>query len=355
MKILKKNKIVKNLVITALILLSVYLLGQMEYFYVHVGKVLTIIIIPSIFSGFFYYLLRPFVRFLDKKNVHRNISVIVVLIGVVLIIGLTMILSGSMIVEEFGKFISNFMDQLDTLQIKAEELLNSDSIFGKYSVNDIVERLIAYFEGGNFSIGELTSGWYSNVSELFTIVILIPVIVFFLLKDDRFFYDNLIKFVPEKQRGRVRVISREIDKILSIYFVSQLILAVILGIMTYIGYLLIGLPNALSLALILMFLSVIPFIGPIVAVIPAALIALTTGYEMVLKLLFVIIITQTIDGNLVRPKVMGDRLNIHPLIVIILVIVGISLFGFIGAFFAIPFYGIVRVVFKNIYQPKSQL
>jgi predicted PurR-regulated permease PerM len=290
---------------------------------------------------------------LDKKGIHRNISVVLVLAGVVILLGLIVLLGGSMIKEEFANFFDNFTVQLDNLQKQAEDLLSGNSILGQYSLNDIFERLMTYIEAGSFRISEFTSGWYSNLSDFVTILILIPVLLFFLLKDDYLFYDNAIKMIPENKRDRIERVLSNIDNILSIYFTSQLILAIILGIMTYIGYLLIGLPNALSLGLILMFMAVIPFIGPVFAAIPAVLIALTSGYEMVFKLFLVIGITQVIDGNLSRPNVMGTRLHIHPLIVIISVIIGMSLFGFIGAFFAIPFYTISREIVLEILEDKE--
>ncbi len=344
----KSDKLLRRLTIIALILISVYLLGKMDYFYMPLGRILTIILSPIVFAGFFYYILRPLVRYLVGKGVHKNISVIIVLVGIILVLGLIVILGGNMISEEFSNFFDNFYKQLNTLQAEAEKLLSSDKIIGDYSVSDIFERMMAYLEAGSFRISELTVGWYSNISDFITILILIPVLLFFLLKDDYYFYDNLIKLIPGEKRNRVEKVLSEIDHILSVYFVSQLILAIILGIMTYIGYLLIGLSNALSLALILMFMAVIPFIGPVFAAIPAGLIAFTSGFGMVLKLLLVIAATQAIDGNLVRPNVMGSRLNIHPIIVIVSVIIGMSLFGFIGAFFAIPFYGISRAIITEI-------
>lgn len=344
----KSDKLLRRLTIIALVLISIYLLGRMDYFYIPLGRILTIILFPIVFAGFFYYILRPFVRFLDKKGVHRNISVILVLVGAVAILSAIIVLGGNVISQEFSNFIDNFLAQLETLQEEAEKILSSDQIIGDYSVDDIFERIISYIEAGSFKITELTSGWYSNVSDFITILILVPVLLFFLLKDDYYFYDNFMKLIPQGERVRVEKASAEIDHILSVYFTSQLILAIILGIMTYIGYLIIGLSNALSLALILMFMAVIPFIGPIFAAIPAVLIAFTSGYEMVFKLFLVIAMTQVIDGNLMRPNVMGARLNIHPIIVIMTVIIGMSLFGFVGAFFAIPLYGISRAIITEI-------
>jgi predicted PurR-regulated permease PerM len=352
---LKNDKLIRNLVIVIAILIILFLLGQMEYIYVPLSRVLTIIISPVIFASFFYYLFRPFVRMFDRKNVSRRISVVVVLVGFIAILGLISYFGGSMIVDEFSNFIETFSKQLETLHEKAEDIINSNNILGNYSIDDIFDMIIGALEDGFFKLGEFTSGWYSNIADFGTIFILIPILLFFMLKDDIFLYENVLKLLSKEQREKLEKVLSEIDEVLSIYFTSQLIVAFIYGIVTYIGYLIIGLPSALSLAIIAMFLSIIPFLGPILAAIPAFLIALTSGVPMVIKLIIVIAVSQLIDGNVARPNVMGTRLHIHPMIVIVAVILGISMFGFLGAFFAIPVYGVIRVIVKNILIDKGRI
>ncbi len=351
---LKQDKLIRNLIIIISILIILYLAGNMEYIYIPLLRILTIIISPIIFASFFYYLFRPFVRLFDKKNVSRRVSVIIVLVGFVAILSLISYFGGSMISEEFSSFVENLSEQLQLLHERAENLVSSDSWLGSYSLDDIVDRLIGALESGFFRIGEFTSGWYSNIADFVTIIILIPIILFFLLKDDTYFYETALNWVPEKRKERVAGVLSQIDEVLSIYFTSQLIVAFIYGVVTYIGYLIIGLPSALSLAIIAMVLSVIPLVGPILAAIPALLIALTYGLQMVIKLFIVIAVSQLIDGNLAKPNVMGTRLHIHPMIVITAVIFGISMFGFVGAFFAIPVYGVARIVLKNILDNKRE-
>ena len=102
-----------------------------------------------------------------------------------------------------------------------------------------------------------------------------------------------------------------------------------------------------------MFLSIIPLIGPFIGILPAIFIGWTVGPLMILKVLLVLVITQQLEGNVVRPKVMGKRLNIHPIVIIFLVIIAVTLYGFIGAFFAIPLYGVLRIIIKNLIKARK--
>jgi predicted PurR-regulated permease PerM len=119
-------------------------------------------------------------------------------------------------------------------------------------------------------------------------------------------------------------------------------------VLTYIGYLIIGLPNALFLSIFSMIFSIIPFLGPLVGILPAIFIGWTVDLFMIAKVIIVLAITQQLEGNVVRPKIMGTRLEIHPLAIIFLVIIAVTQFGFMGAFFVIPLYAVARIVIRNI-------
>ncbi|MFW6310732.1 MAG: AI-2E family transporter, partial [Nanoarchaeota archaeon] len=151
-------------------------------------------------------------------------------------------------------------------------------------------------------------------------------------------------------RQLINKVAQNIDDTLSRYIGGQIIVALILGILTLIGYLIIGLPNVFILSLFATILSFIPFIGPILGVIPAILIALTTSLIMVLKVLIVMVIVQQLEGNVIQPMIQGKRLNIHNLIIIFMVTIFIIVFGFLGSLFAVPFYASMRELVRNLKQ-----
>src|SRR5699024_12118745 len=125
------------------------------------------------------------------------------------------------------------------------------------------------------------------------------------------------------------------------------------GILLFIGYLIIGLKYSLTLALFAMLMNVIPFLGPFIAVIPALIVGLFQSPIMVVWVAIVTLIAQQIESNLISPNVMGRVLNLHPLTVITVILAAGSIAGFIGILFAVPFYTIIKTVvvhFYNTYQ-----
>lgn len=93
--------------------------------------------------------------------------------------------------------------------------------------------------------------------------------------------------------------------------------------------------------------TVIPFLGPILGIIPAILLGLTINLNMVLKIIIASIIVQQLEENLVTPNIMSNKLNLHPLTVIIVILISLSVFGILGAFIAVPLYTSLIIIFRN--------
>lgn len=348
-----QNKYFKLTVWALLIALLLYLLSQLTFILNPIGTVLTIVLLPILIASLFYYILRPLVRFLVSKNVHKTIASLGVLLVLAGLIVFLVIYAGGTIQEEFSSFYETLIEYVQQAQEKAKELMEQDE-FWIFSLEDIESRLTNSAEMVFGVLGENLFGWIGNITTFTTILILIPVVVFFLLKDEKHFYDKTISLISPENQIRTIAMLKDMDNALSMYFVGQLIVAFFLGVLTYVGYLIIGLPNSLFLATFTMFTSIIPFLGPLLGILPAIFIAWTVDLFMVAKVIIVLAVTQQLEGNVVRPQIMGNRLEIHPLLIIFLVIISITLYGFIGAFFAIPFYAILRIIVRNVLQNRKQ-
>ncbi|HCX64542.1 MAG TPA: AI-2E family transporter [Eubacteriaceae bacterium] len=349
----KRNKYFQITLPILITLLIIFLLGQMDYLISPVGTILTIVITPMIFAALFYYMLRPVIRFLTKRNVPKTLSVAgVFIIGIGLLV-LFVIYGGSFMQKELSSFYDNISGQFQRMISVAQEYISEDEIW-IFSIEELQGRLASAAQIGFEQIGENLSGWVSTITNFGTILVLIPIVSFFLLKDDEVFYQNLMKVLPKKHKETTKELAKEIDNTLSVYITGQMIVAFFLGIVTYIGYLIIGLPNALILAIFSMITSIIPFIGPAIGVLPAILIGFTVDLFMVVKVFIVLAVSQQLEGNLIRPNVMGSRLRIHPLVIIFIILIAILLYGFIGAFIAIPVYAVIRVLVKHFWEKRRE-
>ncbi|WP_192930164.1 AI-2E family transporter [Alkaliphilus pronyensis] len=343
-----EGKLIKHLINILLVLLIIFLLGQIDFILIPLGNILFLTLLPIVFGGLFYYILRPLVAFLVGRKVNKTAAVVIVLLGLIVAFSILIVYGSGSIREEFSYFYVTFSEQLEDISESTKDILDQEN-YWIFSVKDLESKIINASEIGLEKLGESMTGWISIIANVGTVIVLIPIVIFFLLKDDELFYNYLLKLIPKKHKETVTTLFKDIDQVLSIYITGQLIVALFLGILTYIGYLIIGLPNALILAIFSMITSIIPFLGPFLGVLPAIIIGGTVSFFMIIKVLIVLIVTQQLEGSLVRPNIVGNRLQIHPLVVIFLVIIAIALYGFIGAFLVIPIYGVIRVIIRHFY------
>jgi len=331
-----------------LILVILLLLEQLNGLKTTIVTLSSIIIIPILFSSFLYYLLRPIVRLFDSKIKNRTISIFITFVLLFALVLIIVISGGAIVVEQSKKIASIFLtDYEKTLQQLSLQIMEQSKKFPAINTLDIEKTLISLSKEmlsklENFDYVKLLS----SLSNIGTIFILIPFMLFFFLKDDAKIYQNITALINPKKRKSFEKMSSEIDKSLGDYIISQLIVAMFLGFFMFIGYLIIGMPNAIILSIIGIAASLIPIIGTIIGLLPAVFIALTLGLPMIIKTAVVLIAAQILEGNLARPLIQGNKLEIHPVIVALVVVISIFTFGALGALFAVPFYIIIRIFLK---------
>lgn len=334
-----------------LILVILFLLGQVEYIIDPILSVVSLLIVPILIGAFLYYLLRPMVRFLTKYIRYKNLSILITFLVIIGLIVLIIYFGGSIIQTQTHDLIKNYSNYYELARNTINNTFQDNDRISMYLTEfKIQQRLTSLVENIFSTIKNNISGFFSTVTNIGTKLILIPFVLFYLLKDDQLLYQKGVNLIPTGRKEKAVRLLKNIDYTLSRYISGQLIVALILGLLTYIGYLVIGLQNSLILALIATITSFIPFIGAILGIIPAIFIALGTDLLLVLKVLIVMIIVQQLEGNLISPKIQGNRMEIHPLIVIFIVLTFIIVFGYLGALFAVPTYAVVRVILGDLYR-----
>ena len=339
-----------------LVLIIIFLMGQVPYIMAPLSTVLSILITPLLLGGFFYYLLRPIAKFFTEKFNNKTLSVILTCLLVITFIIVVIYFGGSIIHNQIKELISYFSSNYELTYQNTKEnfnqLINASNgrldFLTKFNfrkrITSFAQQILDKLSNHNFM------GVFSSLTNLGTIIVLIPFVIFYFLKDDQKIYQNLLAIITKfskKSTEDIEELLIKIDKVLADYIGSQLVVAIILGIITFIGYLVIGLPNAFTLALITMVTSLIPILGPTLGILPALFIAITINFLMVVKVIAVLSVAQYLEGNLVRPLVQGGKLDIHPLIVLFIVLISVLLFGVLGALFAVPTYAVARVLVQN--------
>lgn len=183
-------------------------------------------------------------------------------------------------------------------------------------------------------------------------LVLIPVVAFYLLRD----WDDLVARVhgllPRRMEAKVSLIARESDQVLGAFFRGQLLVMLVLAIVYSVGLSLVGLDLAVLIGLLAGLVSFVPYLGFIVGIVVAGL-AAVVQYQELMPLLYVAIvfgIGQLLEGMLLTPMLVGDRIGLHPVAVMFAVLAGGQLFGFLGVLMALPVAAVIAVILRHLHE-----
>ena len=237
-----------------------------------------------------------------------------------------------------------------------EQIIGEDGLDGFLTSSELDVVGIA----SNF-LGSLTGPAFEVLGGAINIVFnlsFLLIIMFYMMRDGDKFIDHMVKLTPSSYQGDARRLLYELSHVWNAYLRGQLVLSLAVGTAVYISALLLGLPSAPILGLLAGFLEFIPNLGPFLAVVPAALIALvsqSTTLPFLSGLPYALIVIaiwtgiQQVESIYLVPRVMGGSLDLHPVVVIIAVLAGAGTAGALGVILAAPFTATARVFGQYFY------
>ena len=160
----------------------------------------------------------------------------------------------------------------------------------------------------------------------------------------------ILRIFPPFMRERIGEVLHDMDKQISSYVQGQILVSFCIGVMVTIGFLIIKMPYALLLGFLAMITSVVPYLGPAIAVTPAAIIAIVHSPWLLVKLIIVWTVVQLIEGKFISPQIMGKSLSIHPITIIFVLLTSGALFGVPGVVLGIPGYALIKVLITHLYR-----
>ncbi|MFD1032201.1 AI-2E family transporter [Metaplanococcus flavidus] len=329
-----------------LILIIVFFLGKIDYALWPFKVIITTLFAPILIGGLFYYLLRPFVQLLSRY-VPKLAGITIVFTVIAIILSSAFYFFGPTVQTQVESFLELAPEKVEEVTEESESAMASFEFMGIEGW-EIRSRVVSYFQSASDGLIDNIASILSALMNIAVVIIVVPFILFFLLKDDEKLIPHITKYLPEEHKPEGRKLLKDLDTTLASYIIGQALVAMTVGILMYLGYLIIGLDYAFTLAIFAMFLIIIPFLGPIIGVIPAIFVALVSGEPfMAIKVIIVLVVVQQLEGNLVTPNIMGNRLNIHPLTIILLLMIAAALYGFIGLLIAIPLYAVLKTLIHN--------
>lgn len=193
-------------------------------------------------------------------------------------------------------------------------------------------------------IGELST----VVVQLFRTVV-IPIMTVYLIFDFERVNASIRRAVPPRHRQGFDAFVTRLDVAAGAYIKAQLLLATVVGFTIWAGLALFGMPMALALGFIAGVGNLIPFFGPILAGIPALLVALSQGFGYALLIGLFLFAVQQFDGNFLTPLVFSRATRVHPLVVILAILIGFTFLGLLGAILAVPTAAFLRQLYRDVY------
>lgn len=349
------NRFVLFLLVLLLIGLNIFVLTKISFVFKPLIVLLKTVLVPILLTGAIYYLLNPLVNWLERKKIPRAYTIValyLLIVGIVTIIIISVI---PLVQEQVTGLIQNFPKYSYEVQLQFEALIGSD-FYHQFQestgfnltglAQTLSERASSILQNAFSSIG----GFLGAVVDIVLTVVTVPFILFYLLKDGKKLPQYILRFVPVKLREQTHRVMTEANGQISSYIRGQIIVSFCIGVLLYFGFLIIGLDYSLVLAIIASFTSIVPYLGPAIAITPALIIAIVTSPFMLLKLIIVWTVVQLVEGKFISPQIMGKTLRIHPITIIFVILTAGNLFGVLGVILAVPGYAVLKVICTHLFQ-----
>lgn len=334
-----------------MVLTIILLLSKVSFIFVPVVTLVNILIVPVMLSGFLYYLLRPIVQFLERRRWNRMLSILTIYVLFAGVVTIFLIVVWPPLQRQVTEFVGNVPLLIRELQAQFNELRESRlfSMFNEENAqisDKITEFINSVIEAATKSISHVVT----FLNDFFIVVGTVPILLYYMLKQDDRVAPALTRMLPKRFRRDGQQVIHEIDGGLKGFIAGRMISAVLLAIMGFLGFWLIGLPYPLLLAIVGALFNFIPYFGPFLGAIPCVIVAFTESTSMVVWVIVIVVVSQQIEGNLISPYIYGKTINIHPLTTIVLLLIAGDFAGILGMILAIPVYMAAKIIVVRAYQ-----
>lgn len=344
---MKDNRVTKFFVLSILLLLSLF-----GIFYLSRQ-----IITPFIISGLICYLLSPVINKITLLGVRRWVAVSFLTISIVMIFLFIVTSLVPVIKTEVTTLKENYPKYEIFVKEQCDNIAEKIPFLQKYTdtiTNSTEKSKKEFVDLATSKIGALSKHITSVVSAI-TVIILIPIITFFMLLGADKFKDAVIQILPAKYIEMFLSLIYEINFVLGGYIRGQIIEVFFIGIATSLVLICFNIKYALIIGIVSGLFNVIPYLGPAVAMVSGVLAAAIEykSLTLVLEVFIVLEIIQQIDGHVVQPLIVGKNVNLGPVTMIFALLFGANVGGILGMVIAVPAFAILKnmfIMFANKYR-----
>ncbi|RJX27979.1 MAG: AI-2E family transporter [Dethiobacter sp.] len=307
-----------------------------------------IIIFPLLLAIVVTYLLCPVVDYLERQRLSRSAAIGIIYLffaALFLLICLNVVPS---LIEELQQLVSLLPEYTEKFLLFVTQLGKD---FQSFNLPEGIQNAL------NENIRQLQSALTINLEKLSQLLmvlfrqtfalLLVPLFAFYILRDNTLIKRRFLQLFPLPSRYIMEDTLQEIDRTLGAYLRGIFIISLSVGVMMYLGLLILGVEFALFFGIINALTNVIPYFGPLIGAVPVLLVTLLHSSELFWRTLLLIVIVQQIESQFIAPQVLGRSLGFHPLTVIIALLLGGIYMGFFGLIVIVPLAAILRIIFRH--------
>jgi sporulation integral membrane protein YtvI len=313
---------------------------------------------PFIFAFFIAYILNPWVNFFQRRRLSRNLSVFIVFTIVTLIIVLSIWILVPQMIRETADVRAKLPQYIQVIRLKLlpwvqnylQQHPDINAYMQDYYEKALKPKLPVLFAPVLHFLGTMFSGFVNFIVEMLN-VLLVPVLAFYMLSDFPLIKQHFMNMIPPRHQERVRAKIGEVDSAMGQYLRGQLTVSLCLAVIYIIGLLILRVPLAVPIGLFSGLANLVPYLGFILGISLSFLFSFVDNQQWQ-RLVFIVIVyafAQLMEGTIIGPKVVGKRTGLHPVVIMMALVIGGTLFGFMGMVLAVPFVAVASVFVKSAY------
>jgi len=319
-----------------------------------IGLVIRVTVVPLLISMALSYLLQPVVAFFDSRGLKRWQSTITTMLLAIVVIVLLALFALPRIGTQLAATAQKMPAAVSKVASKVKPVLDrlhnlNPTLYEKtqYELDEVlkdpgtvVEPIVGWVKGGLLRIIDVTA----SVLDL----ILIPFFVYYILNEGGRWSQEAGLIIPPRHRASVRNLFDQVNVVASNFVRGQMTVYCVMSLLYILGFLVLGVPLAFTLGILSGFGHLVPYVGTLVAAIITLLVTLVDKPDpwRFFALVGVFIVVQSLEGFLLTPRILGEKLEMHPFLVIVGILIGGSLFGIPGIILATPTIAVSRVFLR---------
>lgn len=294
------------------------------------------------------YFLNPLVKSVKNKfkisDTLAILAVFLVVILIFLILGFTVF---PKTVSDVKNLIMKFPEYYKQTLESINEFLGQYEVFKNINLdnNFIANNLSKIYSKQKANAANLIVSLAKNVMSFMFSLVLTPIFTFYFLKDKDDIREKLKKMIPKQKNDRLMTLFSKIHQDMTKYVIGKIKMAIFVGFATFIMLLALGVEFSFVIGIITCVADIVPYVGPLMGLVPAFVFAFIDSPIKALWIFVLYLFIQWIENNIVGPKILSEETGFHPIVVLFLLIVGGSLFGFLGMILSVP----IALVIKTVY------